>query len=268
MAPMEPLFGQSRPLIGVLHLLPLPGSPFEGPGLSAVLDRALGDAEVLAKAGAHGVIVENIGDAPFARSSVEPHVVSMMAIVARAVQQRFGDVLVLGTNVLRNDSKAALAVAAAADARFVRINVHVGAMLTDQGVIEGQARETLLYRNRVAPGVQIAADVLVKHAVPLAPLDPVQVARDTLERGGADALILTGSGTGAETELGLLRGLRDALPEASLWIGSGLTAENAANYAPWASAAIVGTALHQEGNLEAPLCIERTKAIVEAFCGP
>ncbi len=138
-------------------------------------------------------------------------------------------------------------------------------MLTDQGIIEGQARETLLYRNRIAPSTQIAADILVKHAVPLAPVDPLQVARDTLERGGADALILTGAGTGSQTDAGLLRALREELPGASIWIGSGLTTKNAADYAPWASAAIVGTALHQENNLEAPLCIERTKAVVEAF---
>jgi len=263
---MERLFSHPRPLIGVLHLLPLPGSPRGGPGLAKVLERALLDAEALAEGGAHGVIIENLGDAPYTKGAVEPHVVGMMSVVALAVKERFGDALVMGTNVLRNDARSALAVAAAVNAQFVRINVHVGAMLTDQGIIEGQARDTLIYRNRIGPGLGIAADVLVKHAAPLAPMDPVQVAKDTLMRGGADALILTGSGTGARTDLGLLRSLREALPEAPLWIGSGLTEQNATEYVPWADAAIVGTALHQNANLEAPLCSKRTKALVEAFC--
>ena len=263
---MEPLFSHPRPLVGVVHLLPLPGSPRGGPGLATVLERALRDAEVLAEGGAHGVIIENLGDAPYAKGSVEPHVVAMMSVVALAVRERFGDALVIGTNVLRNDARSALAVASAANAQFVRINVHVGAMLTDQGIIEGQARDTLLYRNRIGPGLKIAADVLVKHAAPLAPTDPVQVAKDTLMRGGADALILTGTGTGAKTDVGLLRTLREALPEAPLWIGSGLTEQNAAEYVPWANVAIVGTALHQDASLEAPLCIDRTRALVKAFC--
>jgi membrane complex biogenesis BtpA family protein len=266
LASMESLFAHPRPLIGVLHLLPLPGSPRNGPGLSTVLNRALRDAEALASGGAHGVIIENLGDAPYSASSVEPHVVAMMSVVARAVEERFGDTLVLGANVLRNDARAALAVASAARARFVRINVHVGAMLTDQGIIEGRARETLLYRNRIAPDVLIAADLLVKHAVPLAPVDPVQLARDTLERGGASALIVTGTGTGAPVDAGLLSALRGELPEAPIWIGSGINEDNAKEYAQWASAAIVGTALHKDGNLEAPLCSEKIKAVSEAFC--
>ena len=102
----------------------------------------------------------------------------------------------LGFNVLRNDAQAALALCAACGGSFIRVNVHTGAMLTDQGIIEGNAFETLRYRQRICPGAQIFADVHVKHAVPLGNWAIGDSARDAVERGLADALIVSGIGTG------------------------------------------------------------------------
>ena len=142
------LLAHPKPLIGVLHLPPLPGAPRSGPGLQSILEGAVRDARVLALGGAQAVIVENLGDAPFAEL-VEPHVTAMLAVVAQHVLAAVGQELVVGVNALRNDGLAALGAAAGSGAGFVRINVLTGAMVTDQGVIQGRARETLLYRNRV-----------------------------------------------------------------------------------------------------------------------
>ena len=251
-------------LVGVLHLPPLPGSPRPGPGMQGVIDHALRDAEALAEGGADGLIVENLGDAPF-DVLVEPHVTASLAVVAHAVRLRFGDALSVGVNALRNDPLAALGAAAAAGASFVRINVHVGTMVTDQGIIEGRPRRTLLYRQRAAPGVAVVADVLVKHAAPLVDYDLAQLARDTARRGGADALVVTGSGTGRPTDLGRVRAVRAAVPEARVWVGSGTTLETAAAVGGAAHGAIVGTALHQDDDLDAPLDIERVRAMGDAL---
>jgi uncharacterized protein len=266
-AGLTPLLTAERPVIGVLHLLPLPGAPTPGPGLAAVVDRALADAEALVVGGARGVIVENLGDAPFAHGAVEPHVVACLSRVALAVRQRFGDALCVGVNALRNDVVGALGAAAAAEAGFVRVNVHVGAMVTDQGIIEGRARDTLLYRQRVAPSVAIVADVLVKHAVPLGDQQLEDVARDTWHRGRADALIITGSGTGRPTSADDLRRTRAAVPAAPLWIGSGLTAATIPTLGPLCDAAIVGTTLHEGERLDRPLDPERVRQVVELFGG-
>ncbi len=257
----------SRALIGVVHLPPLPGSPVTGPGFDACLDRALRDAEALAEAGADAVIVENLGDAPFEPAAVEPHVVAMLAVIAREIRARFGDRLAIGVNALRNDAAGAIGAAAAAGARFVRVNVHTGAMVTDQGLIQGRARETLLYRARVAPEVGIAADVLVKHAAPLGPADLKQVARDTWHRGRADALIVTGSGTGRPTDPADLAAVRDAVPECVLWLGSGLTPERAPAVRAYLNGAIVGTWLHKDSDLTAPLVTERVRRMADALKG-
>ncbi|MEZ4241897.1 MAG: BtpA/SgcQ family protein [Myxococcota bacterium] len=254
----------SRPtLVGVVHLLPLPGAPRPSPGLPAVLERAAADARALAAGGADAIIVENLGDAPFARTDVGPATVAMMTRAADAVRQAAPG-CELGINVLRNDALAAVGIAAAVGAGFVRINVHVGAMVTDQGVVEGDARATLLERNRLGAPVRIVADVLVKHAAPLGAWSLVDAARDTAERGGADVLVVTGSGTGRPTDPADLRAVQQAVPGVPVWVGSGLVPAEVPRFAPL-QGAIVGTWLHRDADLAAPVDPERVRAVRAAL---
>jgi membrane complex biogenesis BtpA family protein len=231
--------------------------------MDAILEGALRDARVLAAGGAAGLIVENLGDAPFSGEQVEPHVTAMLAVVAKAVVQAVGTTMSVGVNALRNDALAAMGAAAASGASFVRVNVHTGVMATDQGLIQGRARESLLYRKQLGLPMGIAADVLVKHATPLGEVDPVQVAQDTFYRGGADVLIYTGSGTGRPVDAKALQALRSACPEIPFWIGSGINADNVDALSPLCDGAIVGSFLHQEGDLLAPLSLERVQLIAQ-----
>ena len=137
---------QGKVLIGVVHLLPLPGSPRFRGGFQPILDRAVADAVAYEKGGASAVIIENFGDVPFTAGSVAPETIAAMARAGAAVRAAIQ--LPIGYNVLRNDARAALGLAAACDGSFIRVNVHTGAMLTDQGIIQGNAYETV--RTRVA----------------------------------------------------------------------------------------------------------------------
>jgi len=234
---------------GVVHLLPLPGSP-RAIALEHVHARALADARVLAEGGVDGIIVENFGDAPFARDAVDPYTIAAMTTLALDIRRACPTVQ-LGINVLRNDARAALSIAAAVGADLIRVNVHTGAMVTDQGLIQGDARATLLERKRLGQSVKIAADVLVKHATPLGSPDLVSVARDTAYRGLADVLIVTGSGTGQPHDPERVATVKHAVPDRPVWVGSGLNPESAENLL--ADGAIVGTWLHGDSDLNAPL---------------
>ena len=189
---LRAIFGPAKPFIGVVHLPPLPGSPRWEGDMGRVLERALRDALALAEGGVDGIMVENFGDAPFSTGRVEPHTVAAMTLAVAHVRETVG--LPVGVNMLCNDPYSALAVAVAAGARFVRANVHYGVMATDEGLVEGRAHETLRYRRVLGAeeSVAILADILVKHAVPLGPVDIAHVARETVFRGLADALIVTG----------------------------------------------------------------------------
>lgn len=261
------IFPAPWPLLGVVHLAPLPGSPRHELSMKEIAGRAEADAEALAAAGFDGVLVENFGDQPFHPDEVEPHTVSAMALlVARVLtvvrRTRPDGPPPVGVNVLRNDARAAIAIAATTGARFVRVNVHTGAMVTDQGLLQGKAHETLRYRRALGAEVAILADVLVKHAQPLAPAPVEALARDTFLRGGADALIVTGFATGEPADLGRAARVRDAV-DAPVLLGSGFTSLNLPEARRVADGAIVGTWLKQRGEITNAVDQERARALVE-----
>lgn len=251
-----------RGLIGVVHLAALPGDPASnGEGLDAVIARARADAEALAEGGAAGLIVENFGSAPFPKGGPEqPTEPFAIAAMTRAVLAC--DVgLPIGVNVLRNDARAALGIAVATGASFLRVNVHVGAYVTDQGVIEGRAFETLRERRRLGADVAIWADVRVKHAKPLAELPIADEVGDALARGRADAIIVTGRGTGRPIDVALLQEVRAAASGAPVVLGSGVTPENAETLIAHADAAIVGTWLKVDGDVRQPVDAARVREL-------
>lgn len=260
---MSDLHSNAFQLIGVIHLLPLPGAPAGSPGFEAVMHRAVADAQTLVDGGIHCAILENFGDAPFCAGRVPPHVPAMMGVIGAQIRSQTG--LDLGINVLRNDAHAALAVASACGASFVRVNVHVGAAWTDQGLIEGQAYDSLGYRRQLGCDVRIAADVLVKHAVPAGQCDLKEVAKETAYRGHADVLVVTGAHTGGVTSIDDIRVAKRAVPDRPVWVGSGVTPNSLPQLQEVADGVIVGTFLHRDSALAHPLDKVRVQTLVNAL---
>ena len=261
---MKTLFARHRKiLIGVVHLQPLPGSPRWRGDMESVIEFAVNDARAYERGGAHALFIENFGDVPFTKGNVAPETIAAMAAAGRAVRQAVN--LPIGFNVLRNDACAALALCAVCGGAFIRVNVHTGAMLTDQGLIEGNAYETLRYRQRVCPRAQILADVHVKHAVPLGNWTIEDAARDTIERGLADALIVSGVGTGLEADLADVERVRRTTPATKILLGSGVTLANVQDFLPAADGFIVGSSLKLAGKLSNPVDPKRVAALARAI---
>jgi membrane complex biogenesis BtpA family protein len=250
-------------LIGVVHLQPLPGSPRWRGDLEAVVEFAVNDARAYERGGAHALFIENFGDVPFTRGSVAAETIAAMTAAGRAIREAVK--LPIGFNVLRNDACAALALCAACGGEFIRVNVHTGAMLTDQGLIEGNAYETLRYRRRICPSAQIFADVHVKHAVPLGNWTIEDAARDTVERGLADALIVSGAGTGLATDLADVERVRRTRPGTKVLLGSGVALENVRDFLPAADGFIVASSLKLNGKLSNPVDAKRVAALSRAL---
>lgn len=263
---LQALCSRGKLVLGVVHLPPLPGSPrYTDAAIRRIVTSARNDAEALLAAGFHGYVLENFGDLPFFAGQVPPHVIAFMTRIASELPRAEAFVVV---NVLRNDAQGALSIAAAAELDAIRVNVHTGAMVTDQGIIEGKAAETLRLRRAIAPEVQILADVDVKHAAPLAgPFDRGAVARDTAYRGLADALIVTGKATGAEPLVEDLRAVRQAVPDRPVLVGSGTNEKTVADWLREVDGVIVGSAVKQDGRAGNPVDAERAKRFFQAATG-
>ena len=266
---IESTFGTATPVIGMVHLGPLPGAPKAAAdgaaAMQSVLEGAVADARALERGGVDGVLVENFGDAPFHPDDVPKHTVAATTRAATAVAD--ATTLPIGINVLRNDAEAAVSVAAAVDAAFVRVNVHTGARVTDQGIVEGRAHETLRLRERLGVDVEIFADTDVKHSAPLTPEGySAESFADATERGLADAVVASGSGTGAAIDRAALEAVVDERErhglETPVFVGSGVRPETIGDLLALADGVIVGTALKAAGETTAPVDEERVATLV------
>ena len=241
-----------KPLIGMLHLAALPGSPLYGGSLDAIRAGVLRDAQMLAEGGVNGLMIENFGDTPFFPGRVPAHVVAHMTAIAAQVRQAVPD-LPLGINVLRNDGLSALAIAHAVGADYIRVNVLCGARVADQGLLQGIAHDLLRLRAELkAEGIRIFADVDVKHSAPLAERPIADEVDDTLHRGMADALIVSGAGTGKPTDPDKLKLVKQAAKNAPVFLGSGVTPPTLPSLLPHADGFIVGTYFKKDGVVNVP----------------
>ena len=256
---MEP-FDIDKPFVGMIHLLPLPGSvDYDGKGLAPILDAALQDLRALETGGADAALVENLRDAPLSKTAAKETITAMTVIVQEITRKAH---IPIGVNVLRNDAAAALAIAAATGALFIRVNVFCGVAFSDQGLIEGQAHALLELRKRLGCDVKILADVHVKHA---AHPTTIEEAAIDATRNHPDGLIVSGIGTGKRTTPEDLQTVKQATPLPVL-VGSGVRMDNLSTFRE-ADGFIVGISLKENGMLDASIDPQRVCALAGAIAG-
>lgn len=266
--PMKPmgvdLFGQPKSLVGMVHVGALPGTPRGGEPVELLAGRAVAEAELLVDAGFDAVIIENMHDVPYLRREVGPEIVAAMTVIGRAVRQAVA--APVGVQVLAGANRAAMAVAQAAGARFIRAEGFVFASVADEGILEeADAGPLLRYRRLIgAEGIGVLCDVKKKHSSHAMTSD-VSLAETVraAEFFGADGVIVTGMATGRPASIEDLRTVRQAtgLPVA---VGSGATPENVRELFEYADAVIVGSWYKNRGDWQNDPDPDRVRDMVMA----
>ncbi|HYC91260.1 MAG TPA: BtpA/SgcQ family protein [Thermoanaerobaculia bacterium] len=261
---IQSLFGAPRALIGVIHAQALPGTPGGRLGVEAIAEMAAAEAEVYASAGFHGLLLENTHDRPYLKgSAVGPEIVAAMSVIGREIRRAAS--LPLGIQVLAGANRAALAVAHACGAAFVRVEGFVFAHVADEGVIESSAGDLLRYRRAIgAERVRVFADIKKKHSAHAitADVDIAETAK-AAEFFSVDGVIVSGAATGSPADADEVRAVSESVSVPTL-IGSGITPENLARYRG-ADAFIVGSSVKSDGRWSGTLDAARTRACVEAL---
>ncbi len=249
-------FKKEKPIIGVVHLNPLPGSPcFDS--MNSVLNSALSDAKNLIEGGVDGLIVENYGDKPFVKEISDMTVSSLSVVIEKICE--LSDIPV-GINVLRNDWKAALSIAKVLNLDFVRINVYSGLNATSEGLIEGEAGEIQRFRESNDIKCFIMADIHVKHGKTIYPENIEEAAVETADRSLADALIVSGNRTGEEPDSIEIDKVKSKV-DTPVFIGSGLSVKNVDELMAKADGAIVGTYFKKDGEVENAVSLGKVKQL-------
>lgn len=249
-----------KPLIACVHLLPTPGAPLYDGDLRRVYDVALEEARTYTRHGVDALVVENFRDAPFYPDRVPAETVATISGVTREIIREVS--IPVGVAVLRNDATSAMAIAAAVGAAFVRVNIHIGAVLSEQGFVQGKSHETLRLRQALRADVKIFADAAVKHSIPLAYPDLAQEATDLSNR--SDAVIVSGPKTGLETDPHDLVVAKERC-NVPVLIGSGVTPENLHTVYELADGFIVGTYFKVNGNSSGIVDERRVEKFMECL---
>lgn len=243
---MTSLFSHSKPVIGVIHVGALPGTPRSSQTISELITSARNEAKLYRECGVDGVIVENMHDVPYLRGEVGPEIIAAMTAVATEVKHECG--LPVGVQLLAGANIEAMAVAHAADLDFIRAEGYAYAHVADEGLIQASAAKLLRYRKMIgATRVQVWADVKKKHAAHAITADvSLGETAETIEFMGADCVIVTGSATGKPPNFADVQEAKSHchLP---VFLGSGITENNVAEFYESADGFIIGTAFKLDG---------------------
>ncbi len=233
-------FGQlfpRKPIIGMIHMPPLPGAPSNTMSMKDLTEFALSEAEKLEHAKLDACIVENVGDVPLFKERLPPYSVAAMANVTREVVGHTK--MKVGVNMLRNACEEALSVAHVSGAQFIRCNILIGAYATDQGIIEGCAARVARLKKELNSEVLVFGDVHVKHAYPIFNVEIEYAAQDLAERGGADAVVVSGARSPVPPSFERVKKVRDAITKPVL-IGSGISLANVRQFYRRSDGIIIG----------------------------
>jgi membrane complex biogenesis BtpA family protein len=258
------LFGVPKPVIGMVHLWPLPGAPgYTGYGMQTIIDHALRDAEALVQGGVDGLVVENMWDHPYyVGAEVRPEAMTAQAVAAAEIVKNFP--LPIGINVIHNGGIVCLSIAVAARARFIRVCILTGSRLWDTGELDhGCAADLVRKRKELcAEEIHFFADVDKKHSVAFPGIDlPTHI--EWCEFYGADALIVTGRMTGSAPDVEKVREAK-SLASRPILVGSGSNQENIGAFLQYADGVIVGSSLKIDGVMQNPVDVKRVRAFMDA----
>lgn len=263
MPELNPPFTTARPVIAMIHLDALPGTPASRMDLKAIEARAIAEAETYRGAGVHGLMIENMHDTPYLRGGVGPEIVAAMAIIARRVKE--AGRLPCGLQILAAANIEALAVAHAAGLDFIRAEGFAFAHVADEGLIQSSAAELLRYRRRIgAERVQVWADIKKKHSSHALTADvSLGETAHAVEFMRGDAVIVTGAVTGDAPQTGDAVAAKKhcRLP---VYLGSGVTAKNLAKFYSVADGFIVGSEFKEGGDWSKPVDAWRVEKFMAA----
>ncbi len=251
----------SSSIIGMIHIGPLPGTPYYGAkgDYAAVRAKAIADALALAEGGAHGGLIQNRDDRVFPGGSADPVVLAAFADITRAVVDAVGDRLAVGVQVLRNDLRASIAIAHICGCCFVRCGVLIGSTETPNGRIEGDPYAILNYRRQIgAEKVKLIAEIGSMHFHSEEPLGELAA---SAAFAGVDAVGI--AHPDLTTGLDWVAQVKAAAPQLPVVIGGYTNAENIARYLAVADGAFVGGAF-EDGGRGGAVNAERVKKFMQA----
>jgi membrane complex biogenesis BtpA family protein len=261
MKSLKKLFNTSKPIIGMIHIDALPGTPKYKGRVNKIIEKALAEAEIYLEAGIDSIAIENMHDVPYLNRNVGPEISNLMSIIGYEIKQKTK--LPIGIQILAGANKEALAAANSAGLDFIRAEGFVFGHVADEGVIEADAGELLRYRKSInADNILIFTDIKKKHSSHSITSDvSIEETAKAAEYFLSDGVIITGISTGKEADLNQIKSVKN-LTKLPVIIGSGVTEKNLQNYYNYCDAMIIGSYFKKNGDWKNKVDADRVKSFM------
>ena len=246
---------KQKVIIGMVHLLPLPGSPKYAGDMDAIYEAGLKDLKALEKGGAGAVIIENFGDVPYA---AENELINKIAFAKMVALLKRETKLPVGINYQFNDTETEWAVAYCCDVDFIRCEVFAENRVGPNGMFIAAGPKMMRMKAHYNKDIMILADANVKHTFALAE-QPLDFTIESLIEGGADGVIVTGITTGVNPSVDDVKLVSKHAKGLPVFLGSGINEKNVNEYLPYISGAIVGSSLKKDHNVNNPVDMKNVK---------
>lgn len=255
----ERVFGNIKPIIGMVHLKPLPGSPLYGGNMDEIYEAALKDLNALVEGGANALIVENFGDIPYGTENELITYTAFTNIFTRLKEQCH---IPMGVNIQFNDFKAEWAIAYACDADFIRIENFAEHRLGPNGVINACGPELMRLKGRFPKDICLICDVNVKHTFEIVH-EPLDFIIESIIEGGGDCLICTGITTGKSPSIEDVKKMKELAEGLPVIVGSGVNEKTVNDYLEVSDGAIIGSSFKEDGKVLNPISLKRVKSLMD-----
>ena len=258
---LKEMFGVSKPIIAMCHMLALPGDPGydAAGGIGHVVERARIDLEALQEGGVDGVMFSNEASLPYL-TRVEPITYVTMARVIGELRGRIK--VPFGVNVLW-DPKASIDLAMATGAQFVR-EIFTGIYASDFGLWNTNCGEVVRHQHAIHAGhIKLLFNIVPESAVYLVHRDVAEVARSTVFNTRPDALCVSGLTAGVASSTEILRRVKNAVPDTPVLANTGVRSDNLSEQLEVADGAVTGTTFKREGIIWNEVDIERVREFMQ-----
>lgn len=256
------LFNKSKIIIGMVHFPALPGFILydDKKGINWIVSRVRDDLHALQDGGIDAVLFCNENDRPYCLNADYATVATM----ARTIGQLLGEIKVpFGIDVLW-DPKAALAIAKATGAQFVR-EVLTGTFVSDMGLWSPSVGEIYKYKKLInGENIKVFFNICAEFASSLDKRPIEEVAKSVVFSSLADAILISGPRTGVPPSIETLARVKEAIGDIPVLVNTGVNIENVREFLAVADGAIVGTSLKRDGITWNPVDIERVRRLMES----
>jgi membrane complex biogenesis BtpA family protein len=241
------LFGKNKPVIGMIHIDPLPGTPKYKDSVKQIIEKSIDEAKIYLDAGIDAIAIENMHDTPYLKRNVGEEITSLMSIIGYEIKNRTQ--IPVGIQILAGANRQAIAAAHSAGLDFIRAEGFVFSHIADEGIFDSDAGELLRYRKSIgADNILVFTDIKKKHSSHKITEDIsiVETAK-AAEFFLSDGVVITGSHTGKPADIQEISSVKKQI-SLPIIVGSGITDTNIEDYFNISDGWIIGSYFKKGGN--------------------